>query len=138
MPSFLAIGRRRNGQLHHVILWTFQSYPDLRPSISVRAYRIGIWGERFHSRCAIGKNTDETKETLKGSLNYSIQKLLTSFPQLKPVPPEGQGNRGFYEFGFLNEAQLPEKIEHTTLKRFPFFPTVLREHTSKCLADRDA
>jgi lysophospholipase L1-like esterase len=30
----------------------------------------------------IGKNTDETKETFKGSLNYSIRKLLTSFPKL--------------------------------------------------------
>jgi lysophospholipase L1-like esterase len=30
----------------------------------------------------IGKNTDETKETFKGSLNYSIRKMLTSFPQL--------------------------------------------------------
>jgi hypothetical protein len=33
----------------------------------------------------IGTNTDVTTETFKGSLNYSIRKLLTSFPKLRLI-----------------------------------------------------
>jgi lysophospholipase L1-like esterase len=36
----------------------------------------------FTLAAPIGKNTDETKDTFKGALNYAIRKLLTSFPQL--------------------------------------------------------